>query len=142
MVEVWAAVAGASVTVAGLGVSGLNRQSQQGRDSLVRLTTAVDNLSSRLQILHDDINLKQTAILTAHSLADGKSEPTQVLHLDTVFASHLFAIINAKRMHKMAKKENNEEVMEIQSYKLEQAHRLADEYKQKIMDIFQSTFST
>ena len=142
MVEVWAAVAGASVTVAGLGVSGLNRQSQQGRDSLVRLTTAVDNLSSRLQILHDDINLKQTAILTAHSLADGKSEPTQVLHLDTVFASHLFAIINAKRMHKMAKKENNEEVMEIQSYKLEQAHRLADEYKQKIMDKFQSTFST
>ena len=40
MVEVWAAVAEASVTVAGLGVSGLNRQSQQGRDSLVRLTTA------------------------------------------------------------------------------------------------------
>ena len=32
MVEVWAAVAGASITVAGLGVSGLNRQSLQ--DSL------------------------------------------------------------------------------------------------------------
>ena len=44
MVEVWAAVAGASITVAGIGASGLNRQSQQGRDSLVRLTTAVDNL--------------------------------------------------------------------------------------------------
>ena len=45
-------------------------------------------------------------------------------------------------MHKMAKKENNDALMEIQTYKLEQAHRLADEYKQKIMDIFQSTFST
>ena len=62
MVEVWAAVAGASVTVAGLGVSGLNRQSQQGRDSLVRLTTAVDNLSSRLQILHDDIKIKDVEV--------------------------------------------------------------------------------
>lgn len=62
MVEVWAAVAGASVTVAGLGVSGLNRQSQQGRDSLVRLTTAVDNLSSRLQILHDDIKAKDVEV--------------------------------------------------------------------------------
>ena len=62
MVEVWAAVAGAGVTVAGLGVSGLNRQSQQGRDSLVRLTTAVDNLSSRLQILHDDIKTKDVEV--------------------------------------------------------------------------------
>jgi|TARA_B100000073_G_scaffold174634_1_gene144480 outer membrane murein-binding lipoprotein Lpp len=62
MVEVWAAVAGASVTVAGLGVSGLNRQSQQGRDSLVRLTTAVDNLSSRLQVLHDDIKTKDVEV--------------------------------------------------------------------------------
>ena len=62
MVEIWAAVAGASVTVAGLGVSGLNRQSQQGRDSLVRLTTAVDNLSSRLQILHDDIKTKDVEV--------------------------------------------------------------------------------
>ena len=62
MVEVWAAVAGASVTVAGLGVSGLNRQGQQGRDSLVRLTTAVDNLSSRLQIMHDDIKTKDVEV--------------------------------------------------------------------------------
>ncbi len=62
MVEIWAAVSGASVTVAGLGVSGLNRQIQQGRDSLVRLTTAVDNLSSRLQLLHDDFKPKAVEV--------------------------------------------------------------------------------
>ena len=45
MVEVWAAAAGASITVAGLGITGLKQQNQQGRDSLVRLTVAVDNLS-------------------------------------------------------------------------------------------------
>ena len=55
MVEVWAAAAGASITVAGLGVTGLRQQSQQGRDSLVRLTASVDNLSRQLDVLHTDI---------------------------------------------------------------------------------------
>jgi|TARA_R100000084_G_scaffold987_1_gene605 hypothetical protein len=55
MVEVWAAAAGASITVAGLGVTGLRQQNQQGRDSLVRLTVAVDNLSRQLDVLHTDI---------------------------------------------------------------------------------------
>jgi len=62
MVEVWAAVAGASITVAGVGVSGLNRQTQNGRESLVRLTASVDNLSSRLDILHNDIKTKDMEV--------------------------------------------------------------------------------
>ena len=62
MVEVWAAVAGASITVAGLGVSGVNRQSQQGRDSLVRLTTAVENLSDRMNVMHSDIRNRDTEV--------------------------------------------------------------------------------
>jgi hypothetical protein len=41
--------------VAGLGVTGLRQQNQQGRDSLVRLTAAVDNLSRQLDVLHTDI---------------------------------------------------------------------------------------
>jgi hypothetical protein len=62
MVEVWAAVAGASITVAGVGVSGLNRQSRAGQDSLIRLTAAVDNLSGRLDILHNDIKTKDMEV--------------------------------------------------------------------------------
>ena len=62
MVEVWAAVAGASITVAGVGVTGLNRQSQQGRESLVRLTAAVDNLSKQLDVLHTDIKSKDIEV--------------------------------------------------------------------------------
>lgn len=62
MVEVWAAVAGASITVAGLGITGLNRQSQQGRETLVRLTASVDNLSGRLDILHNDIKAKDMEV--------------------------------------------------------------------------------
>jgi outer membrane murein-binding lipoprotein Lpp len=62
MVEVWAAVAGASITVAGVGVSGINRQARQGQDSLIRLTAAVDNLSGRLDILHNDIKTKDMEV--------------------------------------------------------------------------------
>ena len=62
MIEVWAAVAGASITTAFMGVSGLNRQSRQGQDSLIRLTAAVDNLSSRLTILYDDIKTKDMEV--------------------------------------------------------------------------------
>jgi hypothetical protein len=62
MVEVWAAVAGASITTAALGVSGISRQTRQGQDSLIRLTTAVDNLSSRLDILHNDIKTKDVEV--------------------------------------------------------------------------------
>jgi outer membrane murein-binding lipoprotein Lpp len=62
MVEVWAAAAGASITVAGLGITGLKQQSQQGRDSLVRLTTAVDGLSRQLDVLHTDIKSRDQEV--------------------------------------------------------------------------------
>ena len=55
-----------------------------------------DMLEARL--LHEDINLKQTAILVAHHLADEKTIPTNILELDTKFASQLFDIQSAKRM--------------------------------------------
>tara|TARA_X000001382_G_scaffold49649_1_gene33590 strand:+ start:342 stop:596 length:255 start_codon:yes stop_codon:yes gene_type:complete len=58
VVEIWAAVAGASIGVAASGVRGANRQSQDGRDSLVRLTSAVDNLASRMDVLHADLRIR------------------------------------------------------------------------------------
>lgn len=62
MVEVLAAVAGASITVAGIGITGLSRQSQQGRESLIRLSTAVDNLANRLDVMHSDIKSKDVEV--------------------------------------------------------------------------------
>ena len=93
-------------------------------------------------ILYDDINLKQTAILVAHNIADGYEAPAIVLEHDTHFASQLFNITNAKRMMKIARKEDNEVNESVQQLKLQTAHDLADEYKAKIQGIFQSTFST
>ena len=92
------------------------------------------------KILHNDINLKQTAILVAHHLAEDNEPPHQVIEYDTHFASQLFNITNAKRMVKMAQKERDDSMEEIYSQRLENAHILADEYKGKIQEIFQSTF--
>ena len=55
MVEVLAAVAGASVGVAGLGIVRANSQNQSGRESLVRLASAMDNLATRMDLLHTDM---------------------------------------------------------------------------------------
>jgi len=92
------------------------------------------------KLLYEDINLKQSAILIAHHLADGKNPPQQVMEHDTHFASQLFNITNAKRMIKMAQKEHDDSMEEIYAQRLEDAHILADEYKGKIQEIFQSTF--
>tara|TARA_B100000745_G_C20035234_1_gene352589 strand:+ start:70 stop:573 length:504 start_codon:yes stop_codon:yes gene_type:complete len=96
----------------------------------------------KAHILYDDINLKQTAILVAHHIADGNSAPENVIEYDTHFASQLFNITNAKRMMKMARKEENDAQEEVYQQRLETAHHLADQYKGHIQQIFQSTFST
>ena len=62
VVELLAAVAGASIGVAGLQVVGASRQSQTGRDSLVRLTSSVDNLATRMDVLHTDLRLRDQEI--------------------------------------------------------------------------------
>ena len=62
VVEVFAAVAGASIGVAGLGIVRANGQSQTSRDSLVRLTSAVDNLATRMNVLHNDLMARDREI--------------------------------------------------------------------------------
>ena len=94
----------------------------------------------KAQILYENINLKQTAILVAHHIADGDEIPNNIIELDEHFASQLFNITNAKRMMKEARKADDEAQEEVYQFKLATAHDLADEYKAKIQGIFQSTF--
>ena len=92
------------------------------------------------KVLHEDINLKQTAILVAHHLADNKSLPTNVLELDTKFASQLFDIQSAKRMIREAQKNKDELTEDVYWDRLDQANHLADDCKGKIQHIFNDTF--
>ena len=97
-----------------------------------------DMLEARL--LHEDINLKQTAILVAHHLADEKTIPTNILELDTKFASQLFDIQSAKRMIREAQKTKDELSEDVYWDRLDTANRLADDCKGEIQQIFSDTF--
>ena len=97
-----------------------------------------DMLEARL--LHEDINLKQTAILVAHYMADNKQVPTNLLELDTKFASQLFDIQGAKRMIREAQKNSDEMSEDVYWDRLDTANRLADDCKARIQHIFNDTF--
>lgn len=92
------------------------------------------------KILYEQINLKQTAILVAHNLAENKTPPQNVIDFDVHFASKLFEIQQYKANIKNAKKEKNEAQMEIYQQRLDDANYYADEYKGKIQEIFHQTF--
>ena len=92
------------------------------------------------KILHEDINLKQPAILVAHYLADGKNIPNNILELDAKHASQLFDITNAKRMIKEAQKDKDQLSEDVYWDRLDVANRLADECKGNIQQIFNDTF--
>jgi hypothetical protein len=92
------------------------------------------------KVLHEDINLKQTAILVAHYLADGKNVPENILELDMKHASQLFDIQSAKRMIREAQKGKDEQMEDVYWDRLDVANRLADDCKDKIQAIFSDTF--
>ena len=93
-------------------------------------------------VLHEDINLKQTAILVAHYLADSKSIPNNILDLDSKHASQLFDLQSAKRMIREAQKEKDHQMEDVYWDRLDVANRLADECKSNIQQIFNDTFGT
>lgn len=55
MIEVIAAIAGASISVAALGAMGFTRRNDEARDAVIRLTAGVENIATQLSMLHADI---------------------------------------------------------------------------------------
>lgn len=55
MVEVAAAVVGAAITVGAMGLGSQTRRAAEGRDAVIRLTAAVENVAIRLDEIHVDI---------------------------------------------------------------------------------------
>ena len=62
MIELLAAVAGASITAAGMSLSAATKQNMQTRETIVRLATAVENLSDRLDEFHRDVKANNSEI--------------------------------------------------------------------------------
>jgi hypothetical protein len=55
MIEIIAAVAGASISVAALGAMGFTKRNDEARDAVIRLTSAVEHIATQLEVLHNDI---------------------------------------------------------------------------------------
>lgn len=55
MIEIWAAVAGASISAAAAATFGFSRRNEEGRDAVIRLTTAVEHIATQLEVLHVDM---------------------------------------------------------------------------------------
>ena len=92
------------------------------------------------KILYDAINLKQTAILVAHYLADNQQIPKQLLDTDAHFASKVFEIKNYKRFVKSAQREGDGAQEFIYNNKLRETNRQADRLKREIQLNFEAVF--
>jgi hypothetical protein len=55
MIEIIAAVAGASISVAAMTAATSGRRNEEARDAVIRLTSAVEHIASQLEVLHSDI---------------------------------------------------------------------------------------
>jgi outer membrane murein-binding lipoprotein Lpp len=55
MIEVIAAVAGASISVAAMGAMGFTKRNDEARDAVIRLTAAVEHIATQLEVMHTDI---------------------------------------------------------------------------------------
>jgi hypothetical protein len=55
MIELVAAVAGASISVAAMGAMGFSRRNDQARDAIIRLSSAVEHIATQLEAMHIDI---------------------------------------------------------------------------------------
>ena len=64
MIELVAAIAGASISVAAMGMFGFSRRNEEASASIVRLTSAVEHIASSLEILHVDIKQSNREMFT------------------------------------------------------------------------------
>lgn len=55
MIEVVAAIAGASISVAAMGAMGFSRRNDEAREAVIRLTAAVEHIATQLEVMHTDI---------------------------------------------------------------------------------------
>jgi hypothetical protein len=55
MIEVLAAVAGAVLTAAAMGLGGFSRRNDEARTAVIRLTTSVEHIATQLEVIHTDM---------------------------------------------------------------------------------------
>jgi len=64
VIEIYAAVLGASIGIAGMSVSGFTRRTSESREAVIRLTAAVESIAGKLEELHQDMKADRKEIYT------------------------------------------------------------------------------
>lgn len=72
MVEIYAAILGASIGVAGLSLSGFNKRQNEAHDAVVRLSVAVENIAGKLDDLHEDMKKDRERIYNKLELHENR----------------------------------------------------------------------
>jgi hypothetical protein len=62
VIEIYAAVLGASIGIAGMSVSGFTRRTSESREAVIRLTMAVESIAGKLEELHQDMRADRKEI--------------------------------------------------------------------------------
>jgi len=64
VIEIYAAIVGASIGIAGLSASSFNKRNSESREAVVRLTMAVESIAGKLEELHQDMREDRKEIYT------------------------------------------------------------------------------
>jgi outer membrane murein-binding lipoprotein Lpp len=64
VIEIYAAILGASIGIAGMSVSGFSRRNTESREAVIRLTAAVESIAGKLEELHQDMKADRKEIYT------------------------------------------------------------------------------
>jgi len=70
MIEIIAAVAGASISVAAMTAASSGRRNEEARSAVIRLTSAVEHIASQLEVLHSDIKEERRETFTRLSTVE------------------------------------------------------------------------
>ena len=59
MIEIYAAIIGAVLGIAGMNVSGFTRRTSESREAVIRLTAGVESIALKLEDLHQDMKAEK-----------------------------------------------------------------------------------
>jgi len=78
VIEILSAVAGASISVAAMGIFGYSRRNEETSAAIVRLTSAVENIAASLNILHVDIKESNKEVFTRLNQVENRVSKLEV----------------------------------------------------------------
>ena len=59
MIEIYAAIVGAFLGIAGMSMSGFSQRNSQSREAVIRLTAGVESIATKLEDLHQDMKAEK-----------------------------------------------------------------------------------